>query len=412
MAARTFGLDEFALRLPAALFGVASVVITYMLGRTLFDRRVGLTAAAFIALSAWEFELSRYARFYTAFQASYCLALFCFLKAAQPDRHVWRYAFVATSMLSIAFHELSIVLATCFLIPILDRRAATRTRIGVAVLAVPFAVVWGAYRWASETWITRLAPPSGLEPLPPLIPSAIAARVPVDLPRLNLPDLSLLRQVAQEGSFQFIVLVGLAVSATWWMGRRLPANGWRGSAFPALAIAFGLAHQFLLAAFALVVHLVWYATSLRELWARRLWPAHAVLAAALAYWIVTAGTRLEGDWRAVALLLFGFPNLLQHFFYWFALGWPLFLIAIAASGTGLLARLLRDGDRSALFLLAWIALPLMAASAFRSFQEVRYVFHLYPLLVILFAWGLWWVWDGLAARVGRAHGARVEFRPL
>jgi hypothetical protein len=105
--------------------------------------------------------------------------------------------------------------------------------------------------------------------------------------------------------------------------------------------------------------------------------------------------------------LFGFPNLLQHFFYWFALGWPLFLIAIAASGTGLLARLLRDGDRSALFLLAWIALPLMAASAFRSFQEVRYVFHLYPLLVILFAWGLWWVWDGLAARVVRAHGARV-----
>ena len=44
LSARTFGLDEFALRLPAALFGVLAVPVTFALARVLFDRRIAWTA--------------------------------------------------------------------------------------------------------------------------------------------------------------------------------------------------------------------------------------------------------------------------------------------------------------------------------------------------------------------------------
>src|SRR5450432_3795221 len=43
------GVNEFAARLPSALAGVGTVVLTYHLGRLLLDRRSGLIAACLLA---------------------------------------------------------------------------------------------------------------------------------------------------------------------------------------------------------------------------------------------------------------------------------------------------------------------------------------------------------------------------
>ena len=40
-----FGFNEFALRLPSALFGVALIVVAYLFAAALFGRRVGLITA-------------------------------------------------------------------------------------------------------------------------------------------------------------------------------------------------------------------------------------------------------------------------------------------------------------------------------------------------------------------------------
>ena len=58
---RLLGQTVFALRLPAALLGTGSVWLAWRLGRSLFNRRTGLLAAALIAVSLWPVMESRWA---------------------------------------------------------------------------------------------------------------------------------------------------------------------------------------------------------------------------------------------------------------------------------------------------------------------------------------------------------------
>lgn len=56
-----FGPTDFAVRLPAALAGVALVGATFLLGSELGGRRVGLAAAGILAVSPWGVQISRLA---------------------------------------------------------------------------------------------------------------------------------------------------------------------------------------------------------------------------------------------------------------------------------------------------------------------------------------------------------------
>lgn len=55
------GPTDFAVRLPAALAGIALVAVLFLLGRELFDARAGLLAAALLACSPWHVQVSRLA---------------------------------------------------------------------------------------------------------------------------------------------------------------------------------------------------------------------------------------------------------------------------------------------------------------------------------------------------------------
>ena len=56
---RAFGVGPASLRLPSALAGLATVYALYRLGLELFSRRLGLVAAAMLAISPWHIALSR-----------------------------------------------------------------------------------------------------------------------------------------------------------------------------------------------------------------------------------------------------------------------------------------------------------------------------------------------------------------
>lgn len=56
-----FGPTDFAVRLPAALAGIALVLGVYLLGSELFGRPSGLLAALFLAISPWHVQVSRLA---------------------------------------------------------------------------------------------------------------------------------------------------------------------------------------------------------------------------------------------------------------------------------------------------------------------------------------------------------------
>lgn len=65
-----FGLNAWGVRLPAALFGVLTVYLTYALASRIYSRRIGLFAALLLAVSPWHLMLSR-----PAFEAGVALAL-------------------------------------------------------------------------------------------------------------------------------------------------------------------------------------------------------------------------------------------------------------------------------------------------------------------------------------------------
>lgn len=81
-----FGLTEFAVRFPSALFGILTVLLTYFLARKLFEKEnIALLASFFLAISPWHLQFSR-----GAFEANLglffsTLGIFLFVKFAKDN---------------------------------------------------------------------------------------------------------------------------------------------------------------------------------------------------------------------------------------------------------------------------------------------------------------------------------------
>ncbi len=73
-----FSAGEAVLRLPSALASLVTVWLTYRLGLLLFSRRVGLLAAALLAISPLEIRYAQEARYYTLFSALSLLSTLSF----------------------------------------------------------------------------------------------------------------------------------------------------------------------------------------------------------------------------------------------------------------------------------------------------------------------------------------------
>ena len=78
-----FGGSEFFVRSLSVVFAVASIPVIYMLGRRLFDSRVGLFAAALLAANAYFVQYSQDARSYSLMVLLCSLSSFYFLKCLE-----------------------------------------------------------------------------------------------------------------------------------------------------------------------------------------------------------------------------------------------------------------------------------------------------------------------------------------
>ncbi|MFH1850213.1 MAG: glycosyltransferase family 39 protein [archaeon] len=75
-----FGYSEYALRLPSAIFGVACVYLSCLLGRSWYDGKTGLLAALLLSLSGLFLRYCQEARMYTMFTMFALLTLYFFTK--------------------------------------------------------------------------------------------------------------------------------------------------------------------------------------------------------------------------------------------------------------------------------------------------------------------------------------------
>ena len=82
-----FGLDEFAVRLPAACVGTATVFVLYKLGEIVANRWVGVLSALLLAISPWHVQVSRYAECSPLLLLCFCLGLLLFLHWREHGGH-------------------------------------------------------------------------------------------------------------------------------------------------------------------------------------------------------------------------------------------------------------------------------------------------------------------------------------
>jgi 4-amino-4-deoxy-L-arabinose transferase-like glycosyltransferase len=135
-----FGNRAWALRLPAALLGIATVAGLAFLGAELFDGWVGLLAAFLLATSFWHVVLSREAFRAIAAPCFLTWAVYCLLAARRrPGLLVW-----AGAMYGLGFYTYIAYRATPLLMAALLRRAGwrrtARFTAAAAVVAAPLAV--------------------------------------------------------------------------------------------------------------------------------------------------------------------------------------------------------------------------------------------------------------------------------
>jgi len=408
--AAVFGVapDEFWLRFPSAVFGVLVIFPVYWLARELAGWRVALLAALFIALSSWEIELSRYARFYTFFQFTFVLALYCFYRGFLRNQRVWRYAFLGVSFISFFTHEMSMLLFLLYMIPLATGEPRHHWRL--LVWWVAFVLIWYGQRYLTG-WVSHMG--LAFDSQPAVMNSEtlgrdILSRLNMGLPNLYYPDwLPWLEIQAQHPAILWIpVLVAAGAIARVFV--QAAGQPWYRVVLACSAILLAVGYQFGLSLLLLLLLVIWASPHWRGLHADRLLRSTAVgCGLLLGFWLAVFSAS-PADWKAVALLLFGVPNVLQHFAYWFILGLPFLSAVVVLTAVWQLRNFLADRDNTAaLYLPAVILVMTLSASFVQSYYESRYVFHLYPALVILYCLAVMAAVDGVDRRL-QLSGRRVR----
>ncbi|QFU83912.1 glycosyltransferase family 39 protein [Natronorubrum aibiense] len=100
-----FGATTVMARVPSVLFGVATIYLLYVTGRTLFDVQTGLLAALFLTVSPMHIQFSREARMYAMLVFLVVLSMYCFVRLLEGDRSlVVKGGYVVVSILMIYTH--------------------------------------------------------------------------------------------------------------------------------------------------------------------------------------------------------------------------------------------------------------------------------------------------------------------
>jgi mannosyltransferase len=105
-----FGESEFFVRSLAVLFAIASIPVIYLLGRRLFDARVGLISAALLAVNAYHVQYSQDARSYSLMVFLCLLSSLYFLKCLSKPSQRSRVAYIVSSVLAVYAQFFSLLL--------------------------------------------------------------------------------------------------------------------------------------------------------------------------------------------------------------------------------------------------------------------------------------------------------------
>jgi hypothetical protein len=167
---RVLGTGEVALRLPSALAGIATVPVTWAIGRELGGRAAATLCAAIVAVDPLFVWYSQEARSYGLFVFAAALALLFFLRARRDPRPATMAAFAASGALALLSHYFAdFLLAGMVLMLLADprtRRAALPAIGALAVVGLALLPLISAQGGHGTQWIGRWPLSERLQAIP------------------------------------------------------------------------------------------------------------------------------------------------------------------------------------------------------------------------------------------------------
>lgn len=150
-----FGISEFSLRLPSAVFGLLAVIAVFLFGSAVFDRKTGTFAALIAGLSPFYVWYAQEARDYAMLL---CLATFSSLLlvlAVRSGRKLYwsAYAAVALAALYTSYFFLLLFAAQAVYLLIAGRYAPNRSRVITFAAVVLGFVLYLPRFWAKFTFV-------------------------------------------------------------------------------------------------------------------------------------------------------------------------------------------------------------------------------------------------------------------
>ncbi|MCB0213691.1 MAG: glycosyltransferase family 39 protein, partial [Anaerolineae bacterium] len=194
-------IDETAARLPFALAGMMTIITVYVLGRALFDARIGLIAAALVALNGFMVAFSRIVQYQQLVVWLSLLAVLCAWHWRQDGRARWGVLsgiFLAAGVLA-HFDAFLAALAVAFLL--VSNRAF--------LLSAWKAVLPGLLSFAAVLALFFL--PYLLTPQRSSTGSYLEQRIGLSLVKNSLPDFY--HYAIFYNSFYYVLIVGLLALA-------------------------------------------------------------------------------------------------------------------------------------------------------------------------------------------------------
>ncbi len=94
-----FGVSEFSLRMLSLIFGVLAVYVIFLLGKRMFNERVGIYSALLLALSPIAIYYSQEARLYTIFMFIVLLSFYMFISYLKYDKFKYLLFYLLVNIL-------------------------------------------------------------------------------------------------------------------------------------------------------------------------------------------------------------------------------------------------------------------------------------------------------------------------
>jgi len=141
---KLFGISTFTARLPFALFGIGTVLLTYFFALTLWkSRRIAAIATVFLVFSVPYLLLARQCRFYSLAAFFSLLSLYAYLLIIEEKRYASTTFFISTALL---FHThyfyFGALILTCLAHAMVFHKSKVRKLLRLFALLILFNLPW------------------------------------------------------------------------------------------------------------------------------------------------------------------------------------------------------------------------------------------------------------------------------